>query len=127
MTGTRRPGRRGFSLIELTIVIIILGVISAIAIPRMIKGAENADVTALQADLAVRRGAMEICRFQHAAYPANADDFEGWLITTVAGNGPYVVKIPELKTGLQKGNTAAKVIGEIRANLIKRAGSGDEE
>ena len=102
---------KAFSLIELTIVIIILGVISEIAIPRMIKGAENADVTALQADLAVLRGTMEMCRYEHAAYPSNAGDFEDWLTTTVAGNGPYIIKIPELKTGLQKGNTAAKVIG----------------
>ena len=42
---------------------------------------------------------------------SNAGDFEDWLTTTVAGNGPYIIKIPELKTGLQKGNTAAKVIG----------------
>ena len=110
MTGTRRPGLRGFSLIELTIVIIILGVISAIAIPRMIKGAENADVTALTADLAVLRGAMEMCRYEHAAYPSTAIEFKDWLTTTVLGNGPYVVKVPELKTGLQKGNRAAKII-----------------
>ncbi len=125
MTGTRKKLLRGFSLIELTIVIIILGVISAIAIPRMIKGAENADVTALQADLAVMRGAMEMCRYEHAAYPSNAGDFEDWLTTTVAGNGPYVIKIPELKTGLQKGNPAAKVIasdpavvGDVDAGAI---------
>ena len=110
MTGTRKKLLRGFSLIELTIVIIILGVISAIAIPRMIKGAQNADVTALQADLAVLRGAMEMCRYEHAAYPSTAIEFDAWLTTTVAGHGPYVIKIPELKTGLQKGNTAAKVI-----------------
>ncbi len=110
MTGTRQKMRRGFSLIELTIVIIILGVISAIAIPRMIKGAENADVTALQADLAVLRGAMEMCRYEHAAYPSTAVEFKDWLTTTVAGDGPYVIKIPELKTGAQKGSTAVKLI-----------------
>ena len=110
MTGTPKKMLRGFSLIELTIVIIILGVISAIAIPRMIKGAENADVTALTADLAVLRGAMEMCRYEHAAYPSTALEFNDWLTTTVLGNGPYVIKVPELKTGLQKGNTAAKII-----------------
>lgn len=110
MTGTRKKLLRGFSLIELTIVIIILGVISAIAIPRMIRGAENADVTALQADLAVLRGAMEMCRYEHAAYPSTPVEFNDWLTTTVAGHGPYVIKIPELKTGLQKGSTAAKII-----------------
>ena len=125
MTGTRNKIHRGFSLIELTIVIIILGVISAIAIPRMIKGAENADVTALTADLAVLRGAMEMCRYEHAAYPSTAIEFNDWLTKTVLGNGPYIVKIPELKTGIQKGNTTAKIIasdppvvGDVDAGTI---------
>jgi general secretion pathway protein G len=110
MRGFHRQTRRAFSLIELVIVIIILGVISAIAIPRMISGADNADVTAMQADLAVLRSAMEMCRYEHAGFPADAVEFVDWMTTTVSGKGPYIIKIPPLKTGAQSGETAVKII-----------------
>ena len=103
--------RKAFSLIELVIVIIIMGVISAIAIPRMVRGAEGADVTGLQADLAVLRGAIEMYRYEHTIFPTVAA-FDAQLTdqSDAAGApgtdfGPYVVKIPPLKTGPNKGAT----------------------
>lgn len=109
MNPLNRIARRGFSLIELVIVIIIMGVISAIAIPRMIKGADNADITGLRADLAVLRGAMEMCRYEHAGFPADATDFTTWMTTDVGGKGPYVIKIPALKTGVNAGQSGVAV------------------
>jgi prepilin-type N-terminal cleavage/methylation domain-containing protein len=110
---TYGTNRRAFSLIELVIVIIILGVISAIAVPRMIRAGEGADVTSLQADLQVLRGAIEMYRYEHSAFPTVAA-FENQLTletdaagtpTVGGGYGPYVFKIPPLKTGNQKGET----------------------
>jgi type II secretion system protein G len=112
MTPTKTRTRRGFSLIELVIVIIILGVISAIAIPRMMRGAENADVTGLQADLSVLRGAIEMYRYEHGGSFPTVAGFTDELTketdaagtpTVGGGYGPYVVKIPALKTGAHKG------------------------
>lgn len=115
----RQEPRRAFSLIELVIVIIIMGVISAIAIPRMMKGADNADVTGLQADLAVLRGSIEMYRYEHAAFPTAAAI--GTQLTTVTQQdgspwvsgekyGPYIVKVPGLKTGAHKGDTGFAAI-----------------
>lgn len=110
-----RTNRKAFSLIELVIVMIIMGVISAIAIPRMMKGAENADITGLQADLQVMRSAIEIYRYEHGGnFPSDTDvadqltkitDAAG-VVDPVGGLGPYVVKIPPLKTGANKGATS---------------------
>ncbi len=119
MNPLKRNMRRGFSLIELVIVIIIMGVISAIAIPRMISGADNADITGLRADLAVLRGAMEMCRYEHAGFPANAAEFVARMTTTVDGNGPYVIKIPPLKTGANAGATG------VAATAANPPGAGD--
>ena len=109
MTSLHHNRRRAFSLIELTIVIIILGVISAIAIPRMIRGADNADVTGLTADLAVLRGALEMCRYEQGSFPSDAAEFTTWLTTQANGYGPYIVKIPLLKTGVKKGEAGVAV------------------
>ena len=110
---------RAFSLIELVIVIIIMGVISAIAIPRMMKGAENADEIGLQADLAVLRGSIEMYRYEHAAFPeavnaamqlTEVTQKDGMPWATGEKYGPYIVKIPPLKTGAHKGDTAIAAI-----------------
>ena len=55
--------------------------------------------------LAVLRGAMEMCRYEHAGFPADATEFVSRMTTTVAGKGPYVLKIPALKTGVNAGAT----------------------
>ena len=67
MNYSRKTRGGGFSLLELVIVVVIIGVISAIAIPRMTRGASNAGATALRANLAVLRNAIEIYRAEHQA------------------------------------------------------------
>jgi len=51
--------RAGFSLVELVIVIVILGIIAAIAIPRISSGSKNAGESALRANLATLRSAVD--------------------------------------------------------------------
>lgn len=51
--------KSAFSLVELVIVIVILGIIAAIAIPRISSGSRNAGESALRADLASLRNAID--------------------------------------------------------------------
>ena len=51
-----------------------------------------------------------MCRYEHAAYPADGIEFVSWLTTQVGGNGPYIIKIPPLKTGVSEGATGVAVI-----------------
>lgn len=57
--------RRGFSLIELVIVVVIIGVISAIAIPRMASATENSRAAVLQANLTLLTKAVEHYSAEH--------------------------------------------------------------
>ena len=50
--------KRAFSLVELVIVIVILGIIAAIAIPRISSGSKNAGESALKANLATLRNGI---------------------------------------------------------------------
>ena len=143
--GKPRMGQ-AFSIIELVIVLVIIGVIAAIAVPRLTRGATNASATALAADLAALRNAVELYRAEHeGSFPTVANfvnqltqfsDTPGTGFGAVAdvGNGivygPYLKAIPPLPVGSNKGATGVahnanpatawyytETTGEITANV----------
>ncbi len=75
--GSRRSNRQGFTLIELVLVIVILGVLAAIALPRFVALQDDARIAAGQSELGALRAAAAMYYAStaiHAAtasYPAN--------------------------------------------------------
>jgi general secretion pathway protein G len=67
----KRSGVRGFTLIELLIVVIILAILAAIAIPQFSSSTVDAQTSALDSNLSAVRTAVEQYRVQHAGnvYP----------------------------------------------------------
>jgi general secretion pathway protein G len=61
--------KHAFSLVELIVVIVILGVLAAVAIPRFSAGAVNDVESDLRTNLAVLRTAIERYYQDHGAYP----------------------------------------------------------
>lgn len=65
--------RRGFSLVELVIVILILGILAAVAAPRMFDTATSAKENGTRRSLTVVRNAIELYRAQNGVLPPAAD------------------------------------------------------
>lgn len=66
----KRSVARGFTLIELLIVVIILAILAAIAIPQFSSSTTDAQMAALDANLSTVRSAIEQYKVQHAnVYP----------------------------------------------------------
>lgn len=61
----RSHAARGFTLIELLIVVIIIAILAAIAIPQFSVSSDDAKVAALDANLSTMRSAIEMYRVQH--------------------------------------------------------------
>jgi prepilin-type N-terminal cleavage/methylation domain-containing protein len=64
-TTFRRYATKGFTLIELLIVVIIIAILAAIAIPQFSNTTGDAQESALDANLSTVRSAIELYRVQH--------------------------------------------------------------
>ena len=87
----RHPRRRGFTLVELVIVILLLGIIAAIAAPKMFDTATDARTNSTRQSLAVLRTAIELYRAQNGVLPGDAGteaDFKTDMQTVLNGAFP---------------------------------------
>lgn len=85
----RQAAQKGFTLVELLIVAIILAVLAAIVIPQFSSSTTDAKESALDADLNVMRSAIELYRAQHnGVYPgANVSSGASCGSAGTAGTG----------------------------------------
>jgi general secretion pathway protein G len=101
--------RKGFTLVEILIVVIILGILAAIVIPQFTEASNDARESALASDLQTLRSQVELYKIQHLDTPPGAGeggvvdpgDFVTCLTTktdkqgAAGGNlGPYLQKMP---------------------------------
>lgn len=93
---TKKTAKKGFTLIELIIVIAILGILAAIIIPRLSGVKDNAKVTANRENIQAIQKALESYHAQYDVYPASAQ-----LTGTAVGANlnQYLDKVPEYKGG----------------------------
>ncbi len=116
---------QAFSLVELVIVIVIMGIIAAIAIPRLSRGARTAGGSALKGDLAALRNAIELYAAEHdGKYPGTTiavqlvqySDITGGTTSATKNSGtgvvygPYLKEMPPLPVGANKGSAAVEVV-----------------
>ncbi|MCP4759207.1 MAG: prepilin-type N-terminal cleavage/methylation domain-containing protein [Planctomycetes bacterium] len=70
MTHRIRRAARGFTLIEILIVVVILGILAAVIIPQFTNAADDASVSSARTQLQTMRSQIELYRSQQGNYPA---------------------------------------------------------
>jgi general secretion pathway protein G len=70
----RRAGERGFTLVELMVVMLIIAVLAAVAVPSFIQSIRNAKEAALKEDLHVMRDAIDSYTMDKNKAPQSLDD-----------------------------------------------------
>ena len=84
-----RHGRlnRGFTLLEILVVLVIVGLLIGLVGPRLFGRADAAKVQTTQAQIKLLRGALETVRMDIGRYPTQA---EGLAVLTTAPADPIV-------------------------------------
>ena len=66
--------QRGFTLVELVVVVSIIGVLTGIAVPHLAKAWDDAKASACKANMKQIEAALELYYFEHGEYPAAASE-----------------------------------------------------
>lgn len=96
---SKKSLRRGFTLIELIVVIVILGILAALIIPKIIGRTSDAKVGAAKTDLATLSSALSQFRLDTGRYPTTEEGLNA-LVTPPSDvadkvKGSYIAKLPK--------------------------------
>ena len=101
MRKIKRYKRSGFTLVEILVVVVILGMLAALVVPNIIGSTDEAKRTATSVQIGQIEQALDIYRLHNGFYPTTEQGLEA-LVTKPSSNpqpkkyqeGGYMKKIP---------------------------------
>lgn len=91
LSASRRPrpdGRRsrGFTLIEIMVVVVIMGILAALVVPKLMGRTDDARVAAARQDIATIMQALKLYKLDNQRYPTTEQGLQA--LTTKPTSGP---------------------------------------
>jgi len=94
MNKNKREQEKGFTLLEIMVVLVIIGVLAAMVAPRFIERADEAKVEATRAQMQNIGQAMKLYRLQNGHYPSSSEGIQA-LVTAGKNGKRYLDSLPK--------------------------------
>jgi general secretion pathway protein G len=92
----KRPGQHGFTLLELLVVIVIIGLLAAYVGPKYFSQLGKSEVTIAKAQIGAFEKSLDTYRLDVGRYPNTEEGLGALLVAPASGgakwNGPYLKK-----------------------------------
>lgn len=97
-----RAAARGFTLIEIMVVVVILGIMGAMVVPKLMNRGRDAKITAARSDIATIMQSLKMYKMDNNRYPTTAQGLNALVTKPTSGpaaNGwnseGYLSKLPK--------------------------------
>lgn len=122
---TSRPAKlsraaRGFTLIEIMVVVAILGILAALVVPKIMGRPDEARIVAAKQDIAAIKQALNLYRLDNTRYPTTEQGLQALVERPTSGpipgnwkSGGYLERLPKDPWGAPYQYLSPGVRGEI--------------
>jgi general secretion pathway protein G len=99
-SNVKRLRQHGFTLIELMVVVVIIGVLAALIVPNVLDRLDQAKVEAARANIATLMGALDMYKIDNQRFPTAEQGLQALVAKPTSGPippnwKPYLKKLPD--------------------------------
>jgi general secretion pathway protein G len=98
MTLTTQQHQTGFTLIEVMVVVVILGILAAIVVPRVMDRPDTARIIKAKQDIRALESMLNLYKLDHYKYPETDPGLQALVSppasSTTGKSSPYINKVP---------------------------------